>query len=307
MKLIYLLFLSFLSVTVFSQQEFEAFAVDDKYGVVEISNFSEFIEPQFDSWSQYFSTITLINGNEYNFIDKTNGKKEIYQSTDIELRFNGMYFMLFEKDGKSVFIPKDVSKKMVFNKRYSKAFGNGSDLIVGTSDYFEVFVKPNFKTAKLNNIAATKLYRGFIDRKRTKKQEYVTIFYGQQQILVYDAKFNLLKKYDSEENYESRMFDIISNEFTKITNMEQNGYSTMPKYFEQEFLGDYTTITHIETKKSFKLKGNYVVRAVNYGESNWIRLIDSKDKKDFTFRIDFSKRVFYIPYKYQKELKLEFL
>lgn len=215
--------------------------------------------------------------------------------------------MHFYKEGKSVFIPRDAKNKISFNKKYRDAIGNSSDLIVKHDGFFDVFARPNFKTPKVKDLKATKVYQDFIFRKRTQKEEYLTIFYGEDAIYVYDNKFNLLKKYPSAETYESGMFEVISGEFTKIKkDGDLSNYAVAPEYFTANFKEGYTTLKSTKFNKSFTVKGNFRTSII-YGEIDWIILIDQETDKTYSFKIDFEKKRFLLPKKYQEILELKFL
>lgn len=291
---------------VMAQEKYEAFQYEDKFGVVEINTLNEFIEPTYSDRNSYFDPITLINGSKYTFIDRVSGKAESYTTTNQELRFNGNYYMHFYKDEKSVFISKDVKSKISFSKKYRDAIGSGSDLVVKHDGLYEVYAKPNFKTPKVKDINAKKVYKDFVFRKRTQKEEYLTIFYGNDAVYVYDRNSNLLKKYPSDTDYESRMFEVISGEFTKIENENLSNYAVAPSYFTENFEDGYTTFTSNEFQKLFQIKGNYRNHII-YGKTDWIILTNKETNKRYSFRIDFEKKRFLLPKKYQEILELKFL
>lgn len=294
-------------MSVMAQEKYEAFQYEDKFGVVEINTLNEFIEPTFSDRNSYFDPITLINYPEYNFIDRSTGKKETYTTTNEELRFNGNYYMHFYKDGKSIFIPREGKNKITFNKEYREVIGNGSDLIVRSNGLYEVYAKPNFKTPKVKDIKAKKVYKDFVFRKKTQKEEYLTIFYGNDAIYVYDKNYKLLKEYPSDTDYESRMFDVISGEFTKVEKTgDLNGYAAAPEYFTANFKEGYTTLKSTEFNQSFTVKGNFRTSII-YEEIDWIILIDKETDKTYSFKIDFEKKRFLLPKKYQEILELKFL
>lgn len=290
-----------------AQETYEAFQYEDKFGVVEINTLNEFIEPTFSDRNSYFDPITLIKGSEYTFVDRVSGALETYTTTKEDLRFNGNYYMHFYKEGKSVFIPRDAKNKISFNKKYRDAIGNSSDLIVKHDGFFDVFARPNFKTPKVKDLKATKVYQDFIFRKRTQNEEYLTVFYGNDAVYVYDNKFNLLKKYPSAETYESGMFEVISGEFTKIKkDGDLSNYAVAPEYFTANFKEGYTTLKSTKFNKSFTVKGNFRTSII-YGEIDWIILIDQETDKTYSFKIDFEKKRFLLPKKYQEILELKFL
>lgn len=294
-------------MSLLAQEKYETFQYENKFGVVEINTLNEFIEPTYSDRNSYFDPITLINYPEYNFIDRFTGKKETYTTTKEELRFKGSYYMHFYKDGKSVFIPRDAKNKITFNKEYREAIGNGSDLIVKHNGLYEVYAKPNFKTPKVKDLKATKVYKDFVFRKRTNKEEYLTVFYGNDAIYVYDRNYKLLKKYESDTSYESRMFEAISGEFTRIEkDGELSSYAVAPSYFVENFNDGYTTFTSEENKRSFQIKGKYRNNII-YGETNWIIITNRETDKKYTFKIDFKNNRFLLPKKYQEILELKFI
>lgn len=302
-----MLLLSLCSLYAMAQEKYEAFQYEDKFGVVEINTLNEFIGPTYSDRNSYFDPITLINGIDYTFIDRVSGKAETYITTNQELRFNGNYYMHFYKEDKSVFIPRDAKIKISFNKKYREAIGAGGNLLVKHDGLFEVYAKPNFKTPKVKDIKAKKIYKDFVFRKRTQKEEYLTIFYGNDAIYVYDRNFKLLKKYLSAETYESGMFEVISGEFTKIKkDGDLSNYAVAPEYFTANFKEGYTTLKSTEFNQSFTVKGNFRTSII-YGEKEWIILINKETNKRYSFRIDFEKKRFLLPKKYQEILELKFL
>ncbi|KAA5538058.1 hypothetical protein [Paenimyroides baculatum] len=307
MKKIIILLLSLCSLSGMAQEKYEAFQYEDKFGVVEMNTLNEFIEPTYSERNSYFDPIALMKGIEYTFIDRVSGKAETYITTNQELRFNGNYYKHFYKDDKSVFIPRDAKIKISFNKKYHEAIGNGSDLIVKHDGLFEVFAKSNFKTPKVKDIKAKKVYQDFVFRKRTQKEEYLTIFYGNAAIYVYDKNYKLLKEYPSDTEYDSKMFEAISGEFTKV---EKEDYppamALMPEYFSVDNKDGYTIFTSNEFQKPFQIKGNYRNHVI-YDEKEWIILINKETNKRYSFRIDFEKKRFLLPKEYQEILEVKFI
>lgn len=300
--------LFFITLFSFGQDTYEVFQFDTKYGVVNTKTLDEFIEPKYEKWNDIFKdAIALHNGNEYTFYNQKTGKAESFTNTEESLRFNGDYHLHFLRDGKSVLIPRETRNLLFFDKKFDEVKGSGGDLIAKYNNMFDVYVKPNFKTPKLKNIEATKFFDGQIFRKRTNKSEFVTIFYGKEAVMVYDAKFNLLKKYPSAANYDSQMFEIISGEFTKIEEPDfGNSVTAMPSYFSLEKKDGYTTVKSNEYNKSFRLKGNFYDRII-YGKYDWIILIDNNTNQRYTFKIDYDKKQFMLPKKYQEQLELKFV
>ena len=294
-------------MSVMAQEKYEAFQYEDKFGVVEINTLNEFIEPTYSDRNSYFDPITLIKGIEYTFIDRVSGKAESYTTTNQDLRFNGNYYKHFYKDDKSVFVSKDTKSKISFNKKYREAMGNGSDLIVKYDGLYEVYAKPNFKTPKVKDIKAKKVYKDLVFRKKTQKEEYLTIFYGNDAIYVYDKNYNLLKKYPSDTDYQSRMFAVISGEFTQVEKTgDLNGYAVAPSYFTESFKDGYTIFTSDEFKKPFQIKGKYRNHVI-YSKTDWIIITNRETDKKYSFRIDFEKKRFLLPKKYQEILELKFI
>lgn len=306
MKKIALLILGLISMQVIGQNNYEAFQYENKFGVVEINTLNEFIAPSYSSQNDFFIPITLIDYPEYTFINRTTGEKQTYTTTNEELRFNGMYYMHFYKSGKSVFISRDTKSKITLNKEYRNAIGNGNDLMVQHNGLYEVYAEPNFKTPKVKNIKAKKVFTDFVFRKRTQKIEYVNIFYGNDAVYVYDKKYNLLKKYPSKVEYESRMFDVIAGEFTEANQKNLNGYGIAPRYFTDEFKNGYTTFKSIEYKKAFKIKGEFRNSNI-YDTEDCIILTEKQSGKKYSFKIDFEKKRFLLPLKYQELLELTFV
>lgn len=301
-----MLLLSLCSLYAMAQEKYEAFQYEDKFGVVEINTLNEFIGPTYSDRNSYFDPITLINGIDYTFIDRVSGKAETYITTNQELRFNGNYYMHFYKEDKSVFIPRDAKIKISFNKKYREAIGAGGNLLVKHDGLFEVYAKPNFKTPKVKDIKAKKIYKDFVFRKRTQKEEYLTIFYGNDAIYVYDRNYKLLKEYPSDTEYESGMFEVISGEFTKVEKEEYPpAMALMPEYFSVDNTDGYTIFTSNEFQKPFQIRGNYRNHVI-YGEKEWIILINKETNKRYSFRIDFEKKRFLLPKKYQEILELKF-
>lgn len=308
MKKLTTLILLFHCVMTFAQNTYEVFQYDGKYGVVNTSTLTEFVEPKFENWNDWFKdAVALRNGQEYTFYNKTTGKDESFTNTEQGARFNSDYHMHFLRNGKTVLIPRETKNMLFFDRRFDEMKGSGGDLIVKYNNIFDVYAKPDFKTPKIKNIEATKIYDGQIFRKRTQKSEYVTIFYGKEAVFVYDKNFNLLKKYNKAANYDTQMYDVIANEFEKVNELnEEYGVMAAPDYWQVSFKDGYTTITSQYYRKSFTIKGDFNPSTL-YGNHNFVYLKDKTNQKRYAFIIDYDKKQFQFPKKYQEELQLKFV
>lgn len=302
-----MLLLSFSSLINYAQEKYEFFQFENNYGIVEINNLTEFVSPTYTNFSDTFDEIVLINGSENTFFNRKTGKESKFTSSNEDLRFNGKYYVHFYKDNASVFIPKKTSDKLYFTKKYDKVIGAGGNLIARYEGKYEVFLNTDFKKPKLENIEASKVYSGFLYRNRTKQEEYVLIFYGDESIYVYDKKLKLIKKYPSNTSYESRMLEAIKEDFKKI-DKDPIGFAPMmlSDKWNLEFKDGYTKITSIDQNKSFSIKGEF--RDYNIiGNNDWINLEDKQTKMSYRFKINFENNTFIIPKKYQEILELKFI
>lgn len=176
MKKMLLLAMICLNSIVSAQKNYELFSFESKNGVVETNSLDEFIAPTFPDYSRTFDAIGLVDGSKYTFVDRKTGDTETLLFNGDRLRFNGNYYQHFSKDGKSVFISKEVKNRIQFDKNYSAAIGDGSNLYVKHDGLFEVFASPNFAKPKLKNINAKKIYLDYLFRKKTNNEENLVVF-----------------------------------------------------------------------------------------------------------------------------------
>lgn len=102
------------------------------------------------------------------------------------------------------------------------------------------------------------------------------------------------------------MLDAIAENFTKVEKADWNAVAPMPEYFRRKSENGYTTFTSIKKDVSFTAKGDFW-NSVIYGEEDTIILIDRKNELRYSFKIDFEKKRFLIPEKYQDLLELKFI
>lgn len=234
-----------------------------------------------------FSDLVLFNDNKYKFVDKKTGATEDYVDLNNALYCNKIYYQAFEKEGKTVLIPLDTSKKLVFKKKYTSAIGVEDAVILGDSNHFDVYINPDFQTPKLKNIAATNVLTSKMLNKAIKKTEEVSAFYGLDKILVYDSKFNLLKTYPKKVNNESKVKEVIAPNFVEMKAESNMATMVVPREFSTESKDDVTIITSISSSESFSIKGKYNINVYFMEGSDWIEIINEETKKSYIFRIDF--------------------
>ncbi|WP_300675493.1 hypothetical protein [Soonwooa sp.] len=308
MKSFIVLIFSLLSIHFVAQNRYEVFKFEDKYGVVDTSNFSEYIAPTYEkSMIKVFSDLVLFNDNKYKFVDKKTGATEDYVDLNNDLYCNKIYYQAFEKDGKTVLIPKNTSKKLVFNKKYTSAIGVEDAVILGDSSHFDVYINPDFQTPKLKNIAATNVLTLKMLNKASQKTEEVSVFYGLDKILVYDSKFNLLKTYPKKVNSESKVKEVIAPNFAEVKAGRNTAAMVVPREFSTELKDDVTIITSTSSSESFSIKGKYEINIYLMKGPEWIEIINEETKKSYIFRIDFYNKQFMLPKTYQEALGLKFL
>lgn len=308
MKIFIAFFLSLVSFSLFSQDRYEIFKFEDKFGVVDTNNFSEYIASTFEkSRLNLFSDLVLVNDKKYKFVNKKTGTNEDYVILNHGLYCNKIFYQAFEKDEKMVLIPLNTSKKLVFNKKYTSAVGVEDAVILGNSNYFDVYINPDFQTPKLKNIAATNVFTSQMLNKASKKTEEITIFYGLAKIIVYDSKFNILKNYPKKVTDESEMKNLIAADFGEIKTESSMGTMVVPRYYSAESKDDVTVFTNISISKSFSIKGKFNMDSYFMEPSEWIEITNEETKKSYIFRIDFNNKQFMMPQKYQEILGLKFL
>lgn len=62
----------------------------------------------------------------------------------------------------------------------------------------------------------------------------------------------------------------------------------------------------MEFKKPFQIKGKYRNHVI-YSKTDWIIITNRETDKRYSFRIDFEKKRFLLPKKYQEILELKFI
>lgn len=103
------------------------------------------------------------------------------------------------------------------------------------------------------------------------------------------------------------MFEAIPGEFTKVEkDGDLSNYAVAPSYFTEKFKDGYTILISNEFQKQFQIKGNYRNHII-YGKTDWIIITNKETDKRYSFRIDFEKKRFILPKKYQEILELKFI
>lgn len=80
----------------------------------------------------------------------------------------------------------------------------------------------------------------------------------------------------------------------------------MPQYFFGDFKDGYTTLESTAFHQSFTIKGSFRENTI-YGGKDWIIVTNKETDKRYSFRIDFEKKRFLLPKKYQEILELKFI
>ena len=331
MKKMLLFVLFFITTINYSQTNYEAFKYNGKFGVVHRNTLEELIEPSFEYFKPIFNdAIVLTNGKPvfkkvetlYYFFDKSTGERVEYSSPygQDELFFQKKTYYHFVKDNKSILIhPENFKENIIFDKSY-KNITNGyidSNNLIATNfnDTYDVFNKQDYTKAKYVNIKAKYFYAGRVIDKSNEEDQDMYVLYGNDSVFIFNESFDLVKEYHKSITTKQEMIDAISNDYIINERSREHGARNRdPEIWNFKHDDTTTFIKSTDNKISFKIKGIYYSSADPYNNSplitkHWVFLNKKLYKENVThsFGIDFEKKKFILPKKYQEELELKFI
>ena len=299
------------STTVYCQEEFyayEAFGVNNKYGVVNKGYGVEMVAPSYSSIDFFFKDyIALSNKDTVDFYNKTTNEKVRLQSINNLLYLNKTYYKQFNDSASTYLIPEYFDKKIKLTSKYRFLQKYNQFLICATQQGYDVLDFTDLNTVKLH-IKATDYFSYFANNIKANKVQFISVFYGAKAVFIYDEALTLLKTYKTKENDFDKVKAIIYKDFPEAdTKAMMNYEQPLSVLWQSKFDGTHTKVGRQDKYREqfFTIKGNFKIESVP-GNTNWVRLIDKESNSTYEFRVYFDHQIFMIPPKYVESLEPTF-
>ena len=310
MKKIMMFLLFIMSTTVFGQEEFyayEAFGVNNKYGVVNKGYGIEVIAPTYSNIDFFFNDyIALSNKDTVDFYNKTTNEKVRLQSMDNFLYLNNTYYAQFNDSTSTYLIPEFFDKKIKLPAKYRLIHKYYQYLICANQKGYDVMDFADLNTVKLH-VKATD-YFSYLANNKDNETLFINVFYGDKAVFVYDETLTILKTYKTKENDFDKVKAIVFKDFPEADKKAMMNYEQpLSVLWSSKFDGTHTKVSRQDKYREqfFTIKGDFKVEVVP-GNTNWVRLSDKESNNTYEFRVYFDHQVFMIPPKYVESLELTF-
>lgn len=310
-----MIFTIFSFFSTYSQEKYEAFQYENKFGIVNKETLEEFLKPEFEKFAPIFTDVlALVNKDDFYFYNKETGENTTYKTKDefLYLRNSNKYFHFIEDNKRLLISSSEFTDKILLDKEYNN-FENSFDYIIAYSNEnkIDVYGKDSM-TLKVRDISAKKHMDKKVLDTNTQKEFYINVFYGMETVLFYDENYNFLKEIETSAADRFETYSLIKKHFTTVeSNLDRVNRLNEILRWKPNKVKDKTEFTfgHI----GFEIYGSYeeILFPINsiYKDSKsvnyWVVLQNEETKNSQAFKIDYVNREFIYPKKYQKKLKLK--
>ena len=292
---------------IFAQNKYEAFRLNDEYGIVDTSNLSEHVKPKYIRHHTAFSNVLCLMTNSYtDFYDKNIGFLKRFNQSRPELihHKNETYFCYFDEEN-SYLIPHNYYNRIILPKRYIDLFCNKDYLICKGEGYFDVYEWGNFINPLISNVKAIHYVFRQLLVKNSDNIIGAYLFFGRDETFHFNDDFELVKTYEKvSEVYQLEKLLIknygIVEDVPKVSDYEP--------FIKTSFFVTDSNFMDIsnEEGEEYKIKTNKKYDWSLYDEE-YLVLHNTKRNEHYSFLIDFKNKKFLIPKEYQKTIGIKFI
>ncbi len=313
---IYRLGMCMLGTLLWAQQKYEAFGVNNKYGIAEIQNMQEYEAPNYDKINLFVTDyMVLQNGDKVSFYSKETGEKitldkdkTMWQSVYL----NNHKYEHYQDANKSYLIPDQFKNRVMLPRKYSNilsgSFKEGRKYIVAVHHHkLDVYKSPDVTKPLIKDMKASDYFTDFYTKVATDEVKLLHIFYGEGTVSLYDENLKLIKSYKGNTTGLGDTNDLIEKDYKQVLKPPQiSNIIAGDFWWKAKYSDGKTKIWNRRNPvESFVVKGNYGVWDVKNNDQ-WIELKSEDRTKKYQFRVDMEHQRILLPQKYQEELLPEF-
>ncbi|MCP1251974.1 MULTISPECIES: DUF4640 domain-containing protein [Elizabethkingia] len=310
MRKIYLWSISLFTAFVGAQERYEAFGVNNKYGIVDIQNQKEYVAPDYNDINLLVTDyLALQNGNQVSFYSRETGEKIVLDRVKWQnVYLNDKKYEHFQDANNSYLIADRFKEKIVLPRKYSAVgnqfFKEGRKYFVGVHDHkLDIYKSSDITKPLIKDVKASEYFTDFYTKTGTAEVKQLHIFYGEGMVNVYNDHLKLIKSYKGNAAGLGDLNDIMEKDYKQVLR---------PPSVSNVFAGDFWwkgKSTGGKTKiwnrknlsKSFVVNGDYGIWDIKYN-NQWIDLRNEDRTKLYKFRVDMENKKIILPQKYQEEL-----
>ncbi|AQX10371.1 hypothetical protein [Elizabethkingia ursingii] len=310
MRKIYLWSISLFTILVGAQERYEAFGVNNKYGIVEIQNQKEYVAPDFSDINLLVTDyLALQNGNQVSFYSRETGEKTVLDKVKWQnVYLNDKKYEHFQDANNSYLIADRFKEKIILPRKYSAVdnqfFKEGRKYFVGVHDHkLDIYKSSDITKPLIKDVKASGYFTDFYTKTGTTEVKQLHIFYGEGMVNVYNDHLKPIKSYKGNAAGLGDLNDIMEKDYKQVLRPP-----SVSNVFAGEFwwkgksTGGKTKIWNRKNlNKSFVINGDYGIWDIKYN-NQWIDLRNEDRTKLYKFRVDMENKRIILPQKYQEEL-----
>ncbi|MBA5792658.1 hypothetical protein H1R17_01310 [Flavobacterium sp. xlx-214] len=303
----------------YPQEKYQAFQYENKFGVVDKTSLEEIVPPTYASFAPVFQDVlAFVDKDKFYFYDENTGVTSIYidRNQPILIYKMGIYFHCVNNDKSVLISSSKFSNKIFFNREYERITTVYQNIMGFTkTNSIDVYKKGDYNTQYLKDVSATFFEFEHLYDIKNQKEVSTYIFYGKDNIYIYDENFELLNSIASSESDYKKILQLIAGDYKKIDqDWKTDGWGNISIWNVKNEKG-ITVFSVDGFDFSFSVKGNFDkstlslskfyldVRDINY----WVVIKNIETQMEYCFKIDLKNKTFFYPKKYQKKLKLQML
>ncbi|MCL1673799.1 hypothetical protein [Elizabethkingia ursingii] len=310
MRKIYLWSISLFTVLVGAQERYEAFGINNKYGIVEIQNQKEYVAPDYSNINLLVTDyLALQNGDQVSFYSKETGEKTVLDRVRIQFIYlKDKAYEHFQDANKSYLIADRFNEKIVLPHKYSSVgnqfFKEGRKYFVGVHDHkLDIYKSSDITKPLIKDMKASRYFTDFYTKISASEALQLHIFYGEGTVEVYDDHLKLIKSYNENAIGLSDLNEILGKDYKQV--WRPVGISNIVAgefWWKGKSTGGKTKIWNRKNlNKSFVINGDYDIWDIKFNDQ-WIDIRNKDRTKLYKFRVDIENKKIILPQKYQEEL-----
>lgn len=310
MRKIYLWSISLFTVLAGAQERYEAFGVNNKYGIVDIQNQKEYVAPDYSDINLLITDyLALQNGNQVSFYSRETGEKTVLEKLKWQnVYLNDKKYDHFQDANNSYLIADRFKEKIVLPRKYSvvdsQFFKEGQKYFVGVHDHkLDIYKSSDITKPLIKDVKASEYFTDFYTKTGNAEVMQLHIFYGEGMVNVYNDHLKLIKSYKGNAAGLGDLNNIMEKDYKQVLRPP-----SVSNVFAGEFwwkgksTGGKTKIWNRENlSKSFVINGDYDIWDVKFNDQ-WIDIRNEDRTKLYKFRVDMENKKIILPQKYLEEL-----
>jgi hypothetical protein len=260
MRKIYLWSISLFTAFVGAQERYEAFGVNNKYGIVDIQNQKEYVTPDYSDINLLVTDyLALQNGNQVSFYSRETGEKTVLDKVKWQnVYLNDKKYEHFQDANNSYLIADRFKEKIVLPRKYSAVgnqfFKEGRKYFVGVHDHkLDIYKSSDITKPLIKDVKASEYFTDFYTKTGTEEVKQLHIFYGEGIVNVYNDHLKLIKSYKGNAAGLGDLNDIMEKDYKQVLR---------PPSVSNVFAGDFGGKENPQVEKQRFGTGKTLVKAL---------------------------------------------